>query len=284
MFQYALGLSLSLKKQTKLLLDISQIKKNNTTSKYTFRPFELKIFNLNAVETSTNNLKILKPFILRVMNVISILIGFKGIQTSRYFIERNPFYNESIKIIGKQCYLSGYWQSYKYFRDYETRIRSDFKFPQILDELNETRRKQINDSNSISLHIRRADYINNEHHSIHGVCSVEYYNKSIEYIAERVKNPTLFVFSDDIEWARQNLDIAFPLVFVTDNTGEKSYMDMQLMSLCKHNIIANSSFSWWGAWLNSYKHKIIIAPKKWYADESRNSQTQDLIPVEWVRL
>ncbi len=284
MFQYAFGLALALENKTELLLDTSHFEKEQIKVNHTFRPFELNLFNLNTKEADLSDIKKLKPFLYRVINVISLYIGLQGIQTSKYFIENGSFYNESIKIIEKQCYVSGYWQSYKYFQDIELIIRNNFKFPKNSDVLNIERMEKITNSNSISLHIRRSDYVKNKHHDIHGICSIEFYNESIKYLAERIENPTIFVFSDDIEWAIQNITIAHPVEFITGNTGEKSYLDMQLMSLCKHNIIANSSFSWWGAWLNSYKQKIVIAPQKWYLDEKINSQTGDLIPREWIRL
>ena len=123
--------------------------------------------------------------------------------------------------------------------------------------------------------------INND---IHGACSIEFYKKSIEYISNNVSNPFIFIFSDDIKWARKNLKLDYPCEYISGNNGNKNYVDMQLMSLCKHNIIANSSFSWWGAWLNLNPNKIVIAPKQWYSDKVRNAQTSDLISNTWIRI
>ena len=229
-------------------------------------------------------MKRIKPLLYRIANVLSIKTGFPGIQTSRYFIENEYSYNASIENTGKDCFLSGYWQSSRYFMAIEFLIREEFKFQKVSDKKNVNKVAQIKNENSVSLHIRRKDFVNNKYHDIHGTCSIEYYLKAVKYIADMIKSPHFFIFSDDIEWAGTNLNLAFPYEFVSGNTGELSYIDMQLMSLCKHNIIANSSFSWWGAWLNRNPDKIVIAPEQWFVDESMNAKTTDLIPETWLRL
>lgn len=113
------------------------------------------------------------------------------------------------------------------------------------------------------------------------MCSLDYYRAAIQYIAERVMQPNFFIFSDDIAWVRKNLNFNYPCSYVDINHGLESYNDMRLMSLCKHNIIANSTFSWWGAWLNSNSEKIVIAPKQWFAN---GMPADDLIPQGWVKL
>jgi len=106
----------------------------------------------------------------------------------------------------------------------------------------------------------------------------------MDFISKRIEKPYFFIFSDDIEWAKKNIDVSFRHSFIFGNVSNNSYIDMQLMSKCKHNIIANSSFSWWGAWLNQNHNKIVIAPKNWFFDKQLNNQTGDLIPDTWVRL
>ena len=117
---------------------------------------------------------------------------------------------------------------------------------------------------------------------VHGSCNLEYFEKCMKTIEQRVETPEYFVFSDDPSWCKENLSSKFPIHFVIDNEGNKSYLDIQLMRHCKHNIIANSSFSWWGAWLNSYPNKIVIAPQNWFAEAQKD--TSDLIPDTWIRL
>jgi len=282
MFQYAFGRAMAFKLQTDLLFDTSPLLNNKTV--FTNRSLELGIFKIKIQEASITDIKRLKTIFYRIVNTLAFKAGFQGIQTSKYFIEKNFSYNESIDKIGKDCYLNGYWQSYKYFQNIESIIREEFKFPPILEMGNKDTIVKIENGNSISLHIRRTDFVNNKNHDIHGTCSIKYYQEAAENIANRVSDPVFFIFSDDIEWVRTNLNLNYPCEFVSGNNSDKSYIDMQLMSLCKHNIIANSSFSWWGAWLNANPNKIVIAPLQWFADETMNAQTYDLIPSNWIKI
>jgi len=180
-------------------------------------------------------------------------------------------------------YLEGYWQSEKYFKHIESIIRNDFTYINETDSDNLKILNRIKGSESIAIHFRRGDYINNRKtNEVHGICSMEYYNSAVDYIAQKVSSPYFFIYSDDIEWVKRNLSIKYNKMFVDINTPEKASNDLRLISNCKHQIIANSSFSWWGAWLNQNPEKIVIAPKKWFMDEKRN--TSDLIPEKWIRL
>ncbi len=142
---------------------------------------------------------------------------------------------------------------------------------------------ELSRCNGVSIHIRRGDYVTNTSaNDFHGLCSLEYYSAGIEYVLSRVPDATLDVFSDDIEWARLNIRIPAPTIFIDHNQGRSSWEDMRLMSRCQHHIIANSSFSWWGAWLNPSPDKIVIAPSKWFADSS--ILTDDIVPSTWIRI
>ncbi len=142
---------------------------------------------------------------------------------------------------------------------------------------------QIESTNAVSLHIRRGDYVKvKETNDFHGVCSIAYYETAIELITNKINDPVFYIFSDDMDWVKKNFNIRQNHVFVDANDAATNYEDMRLMSLCKHNIIANSSFSWWGAWLNPSSSKTVIAPKKWMKDPS--IETIDLIPGNWIRL
>jgi hypothetical protein len=282
MFQYACGRALAYRHGTKLVLDMSRLKKNQ--EKHTIRTYSLNIFGVQHEEISRDNLKKIKPLIYRILNTLSIRIRHVGIQTKTYFIENKYSYNTRIEKTSGTCFLSGYWQSPKYFQSVENIIREEFTFPDQLNLQNNYWLDKINNTNSISLHIRRTDFVNNKFHDIHGTCSIEYYTEAIEILRSKFEDPVFFIFSDDIEWAKQNLSIEFRCFFITGNVGNNSYIDMQLMSFCKHNIIANSSFSWWGAWLNNNPDKIVIAPIRWFKNEILNSQTTDLIPQTWIRV
>lgn len=174
-------------------------------------------------------------------------------------------------------YYKGYWQSYKYFNSVEGIIREKFVFPKMdgYDNLNIV--SKIKGNTTVSLHVRRGDYIN--HPTLGGVCDLAYYASAIQEIRDKVKNPLFVVFSNDITWCKNNLNL-LNAEYVDWNSGSNSFRDLQLMSLCEHNIIANSSFSWWGAWLNINSDKIVICPERWIA----NKNTDDLIPESWIRL
>ncbi len=134
---------------------------------------------------------------------------------------------------------------------------------------------------SISLHVRRSDYVTDQKvNAIHGQTSLDYYEQAITYIKERTQKPQLFIFSDDIAWVQEHLKTDVPMIFIPLTI--KDYEAQHLMSLCRHNILANSTYSWWAAWLNANPQKIVIAPKKWFNDNSRD--TNDLIPENWITL
>ncbi|MDD2505652.1 MAG: alpha-1,2-fucosyltransferase, partial [Bacilli bacterium] len=135
---------------------------------------------------------------------------------------------------------------------------------------------------SDSLHVRRGDYVlNSTTNKVHGTCGINYYNKAIDIVTKENPEAVFFVFSDDCDWARNNLKINHEKYFIDFNGKENCHEDIRLMSLCKHNIIANSSFSWWGAWLNNNKNKIVVAPKKWF---NVKINTKDLVPENWIKI
>tara|TARA_B100000787_G_C16199329_1_gene303764 strand:+ start:11687 stop:12592 length:906 start_codon:yes stop_codon:yes gene_type:complete len=179
----------------------------------------------------------------------------------------------------KGVYLSAYWQNEKYFIGAESQIRKQFAFKIPLVERNTEISEAIRKSNSVSIHVRRGDYVSNANFtSDFPVCSLDYYNAAIKNITSYIPDPTFFVFSDSVEWTKSNLVIPYPVVYVDNNQGQSSYQDMHLMSLCDHNIIANSSFSWWGAWLNKNNSKMVVAPKLWF----KNAHFDH--PSNWITL
>ena len=180
-------------------------------------------------------------------------------------------------------YLHGYWQSERYFAGHAARIRADFSFRDEPQGENLLMAHAISQSTAISVHVRRGDYASNAKTlAVHGTCSPEYYLAAIETLLQRCPGARLFAFSDDPQWVSQVLQPRYPdLVLVGHNKGENSHNDMRLMSMCRHHVIANSSFSWWGAWLNPQPDKMVIAPARWFAN---GTDTQDLIPEGWERM
>jgi hypothetical protein len=180
-------------------------------------------------------------------------------------------------------YLQGYWQSERYFLKHTATIRGDFAFRQSPTGHNAELARAILDSIAVSVHVRRGDYVTNaKTRSVHGNCTPEYYFKAIESMRHRVPGAHLFAFSDDPQWVTEVLVPRYPdMALVDHNRDENSYNDMRLMSLCRHHIIANSSFSWWGAWLNCRADKIVIAPRQWFAN---GNDARDLLPPTWERI
>ena len=199
-------------------------------------------------------------------------------------VERYFHFDANIlKISSKNVYLDGYWQSERYFKDIELLLRRELTVKPAPDAVNVAMSERIRGVRSVSLHIRRRDYISNPiTQQVHGACSLDYYAAAIAQLNDRVENPHFFVFSDHPQWARASLKLQHPTTFVTHNGPDRNYEDLRLMSLCQHHIIANSTFSWWGAWLCANPDKLVFAPQKWFRTPDRN--TKDLIPETWQRI
>jgi hypothetical protein len=201
--------------------------------------------------------------------------------------EKNLEYDASIEAIKKHSFLDGFWQSENYFKNVREEILQEFQLKAPLKNENALISKKMSEVVSVSLHIRRMHGLElpgQHHHKIHGGLDFGYYKKAIDIVAAQHPNLELFVFSDDIEWAKENFKSRFPMEFMSQNDDAHNYLDLILMSHCKHQIIANSTFSWWGAWLNQNPEKIVIAPKIWFVDQEMNAQTRDLIPQNWLRI
>lgn len=277
MFQYAIGRQLSIHFKTTLKVDNSIYRANQFYENITLRSYQLNIFSLKVEEATDKEIHYFtkkKDLFGKARKLIS---RAKIIQESSFLFDPN------FKAYGPNCYLIGYWQSELYFKEIAKVIREDFSFKMLPVNENSYIADRIISANSVSMHIRRGDYQNNPTtKEFHGLCSIEYYQRAIKLMNEKVGNPHFFVFSDDMNWVRNNIRINGQHTFVDINDENNGNIDMQLMSLCKHNIIANSSFSWWGAWLNSYNKKIVIAPEKWFNNSSIDTST--ILPVSWYKL
>ena len=190
-------------------------------------------------------------------------------------------FEEKLLSIQAPAYIRGFFQTEKYFSNIRQELLEDFRLIKPLNKKNKEILEQINNTNSISVHFRRGDYLKARVANIFGACSEEYYQKGIDEIASKLdKKPTIFVFSDDINWVKENITFKYDTVYVDANSGKQGFFDLELMKNCKHNIIANSSFSWWGAWLNENPDKIVIAPTPWLDNKDNN----DLIPEDWIKI
>lgn len=282
MFQYAFAKIIARKNNTQLLIDNSFFNHGEKKIGATPRNFELDIFNISFKKATKQDLSYFYK-----LSFINKLKKKLGLNYPKTYNEKSSKYNKLIELIKEPVYLSGYFQSFKYFLGHENFVRDIFSFPTSnLNDENIILLETIKNSESVSIHIRRGDYVSDVHtQKFHGNCSLNYYFAAIKLIKSQVDISQLIFFSDDMDWVREQfIDLPQSKLFVTDNAGDNSWKDMFLMSSCKHNIIANSSFSWWGAWLNKNPNKIVVAPKNWFTNPIQNKETCDLIPAKWIRI
>lgn len=190
------------------------------------------------------------------------LFGRRG----KVYNEKSFNFDPNVLEIDDVC-LVGYWQTERYFFDIRNELLQSIDLAKGLNLGTKEMLNLIKETNSVSVHIRRGDYKSPELIDKFGnICTDKYYAKAIEYMKEKTISPTFFVFSNDVEWVKTHF-VGNEFIIVDINKGDKDYLDMYLMSECKHNVIANSSFSWWGAWLNKDENKIVVAPDKWINTE-----------------
>lgn len=274
MFQYAFGYAIARESGADLKLDISGFER------YPLRSYGLDFFSIYPIFLSE---KEVKEYRAKPSSKLCKLIFQKKKKNIHLYQERHFNYDQNVFNAQKNTIFQGYWQTEKYFFKYRDELLRQFqlKNPLTLSALKylELIRLKI----SASLHIRRGDYVSNKKTNVvHGVCDLDYYKSAVSLILDLQPSTTFFIFSDDIEWCKQHLNFLNNAHYVELDESAPDNEEMYLMSKCKHNIIANSSFSWWGAWLNQNPGKVVIAPKKWFADTSIN--TSDLIPETWIRL
>lgn len=275
MFQYAFGRAIG----HETLFDLSWFDDLNVRSQSTPRSCELQKFNLKLSVASKNEIDILltNNRLTKFLKYIRKLFHcpyykIKQIQ------EPDLCFHKDLMHISGNVYYTGYFQSEKYFWHIREQLLQDFSLQVQMNKENIELLKQILSCNAVSLHVRRGDYVNLQH--IYYVNDLKYYNNAISYLVSKEKNIHFFLFSDDMDWVKKNLIIPYPTTYVDVNDSNMAVFDMELMKHCKHNIIANSTFSWWGAWLNENPNKIVIAPQYWYS----NGMKTDIIPAKWIKI
>ncbi len=283
MFGYAFCLNIRTKKKKSSLF----MTHKKDSKAYGHQGYELeKIFSIKPFEETFSKLsyyllysynQIIRIFPNNFKPFLFKIIGIHTITVPENFI----YYPDVFNFNHNHELFKGTWQSELYFEEAKDEVRKNFTFNESLLSINTiTEKKQIRKQNAISIHIRRDDYLSSKYVSgFMGICTKEYYLKAIEYVEKNIESPVFYIFTDDKKWVNENFKIE-NAVYVNFNSGKDSWQDMYLMSQCKHNIIANSSFSWWGAWLNSNPEKIVIAPKKWW----NNFDIDDVVPKNWIRL
>jgi hypothetical protein len=279
MFQYAFGLSISKKMKAPLFLDLSFY---NQDHGLTPRSYALDIFGAQA---EIANGKIVNSFFRP--GLLQRLLNKTGLNKHTIYHEKTMRFNNDAFDIAPPVYFEGFWQSERYFSWMEREIREAFSFKKPLNlDSQKIEDELAHQPNAVSVHVRRGDYVTSAAtNELHGVCSVTYYKKAIALIKQKITNPVFYFFSDDAGWVAENLIAATDnALLVQHNRGDDSWQDIALMSKCSHHIIANSSFSWWGAWLNPGNEKMVIAPANWFAAKADNLDTLDLIPQNWIQI
>lgn len=285
LFQYAVGRSLSCLKSTDLKLDVSFFSEMDNQKLQ--REYVLDYYNIAAeVVSKTDFVNVLRK--ININRAISRNLLKKRIPyyKENLIIEQNVYFDKNIFNSNKNAILDGYWPNEKYFNSIHKVIRDEYtlKKEYITPEFT-AYKKAILHQQSVSIHIRRADYLQNENYDLFGVCGMDYYNNAVNLIKKLIGSPVFYIFTDDTEWVRENFKMDDSYQLVSENRFQ-DYEELQLMSFCKHNIIANSTFSWWGAWLNHNSEKKVIAPLKWYnnTDYQNFYETSNFIPSEWIKL
>jgi hypothetical protein len=276
MFQYALGRRLSIERNVPFKLDATAF------DTYLLHGYGLSYLNVQAEKATRAEIDRFTLPSSRFRRTFEKLPW-----TGRYPVVRETSFRYDPRPLdfGKSAYLEGYWQSEKYFDVAVDSIRSDFQVRAPLEGKNLEVSRLAESTESVAIHVRRGDYAANpETLKVHGLCGLDYYRAAIEMLRSKLPEKKLhfFLFSDDPQWVRENLKLEFSSIFVDFNDATRNYEDLRLISNCKHQIIANSSFSWWGAWLNRNPTKVVLAPMKWFSTTAND--TRDLIPASWNRI
>jgi len=291
MFQYAAGRSLAERFNTNLKLDVSRFK-YLLGRRYALDAFCIsgKFAHPREVYAFTGRPQTLwhkSTYKIGRMLFANLpfFVRFKGSNPCVYL---EPHFHFSLDFLRlkNNVYLEGYWQSEKYFENIEKIIRREFVVREPLVGKNLEIADQIQSCESVSVHIRRGDYVTDPIVArYHGVCSLSYYRLARTKMAEVLTQPHFFFFSDDPGFVKRRFPPSQNVTIVEHNGREAPHEDLRLMALCNHNVTANSSFSWWAAWLNQNKKKVVIAPKKWFEDERMRTRCMsDLYPDGWILL
>lgn len=268
MFEYALARRLSLEYNQHLVLD--------TFSYIRDRKRNLELDNYNVKYDSKNGLKTFFYNILYKIYKENLNNKFKVSLEKKLFVFQDEIFQY------KYSYLNGYWQNPKYFESIRDILLEDFRYKGELTEVEEQIIQTIQSQNSVAVHFRRDDYLNQENTSFFEVQSLDYYSQAINHMKKKIPQACFYVFSDDIDWCKNNLKEIDNVVFIDGTTSSSHHIDFLIMKSCKHFIIANSTFSWWAAWLSESENKQVIIPNKWFKDKEINDNSKVLVLEGWI--
>jgi len=281
LFQYSAAKSLALRHNVPLRLDISSFLRENLPELEVPRDFEL--YNFTGVNDETCRLSAEENeaiiAFLKKKSLAKLLPNYKRKIYSEPFYHFDPnFFNSR-----KNVLLRGQWQSEKYFSCYRNHFLHALQLRGNLVQNCQAKANEMRSCNSVSVHVRRADYLRKQIIlEWHGVMGKDYYQQAFAILKQKIGSFKPFYFTDDPEWVIENLLPLQSGELVSGTSTQNHYEDFYLISQCKHNIIANSSFSWWGAWLNQNPGKIVIGPKKWFDQGPKD--TFDILPEAWIKI
>lgn len=252
LFQYAVGRAVAMHHQVPLKLDITAYETYKLHNGY-----RLDQFNIEADIASRDEIVRLNG----ANNLFCRVLRKAGlVKNKTYYTEKQRTIYDPAVFAESSRYLEGYWQNEQYFFQIRKVLLKELSSKAPLSTQAQTYMSRIQNTNAVSIHVRRGDYLN---HPEIGVLDLDYYKKAVEYIKSNVESPEFFVFSNDLDWCKQNFGFIDKPIYIENTQSEID--DLVLMSQCQHNIVANSSFSWWSGWLNQSPNKVVVAPKKWIA-------------------
>ena len=276
LFQYAYARALQLRTGEMVCLDASRIYKEKLEDRGVERRYALNQFNtkLPLISNISN-----KYFFLSQSNFMQKTIYWMAehhMWFTGFYKEEDTLYKENLKSIYGNLYLMGWFQNEKYFLEYRNILLKELT-PTKKIKISQLLKSILKNEMTISVHVRRGDFKKNNN-----VLPVSYYKKAKEFVETKVSNPCYIIFSDDTEWVKKNLDFGLNVVYMCEE-GLRDYEELLVMSCCKHNIIANSTFSWWGAWLNKNEDKIVVGPMQWF-NQKQDVQKYNIMPDKWIRI
>lgn len=273
MFQYAIAKAISKKNLDNFKLDVSFYSKQN------LRQYVLNHFNIEECIASKSEIIKLAGN-TNILYKIKSKLGLKSKRPNSYCKEvQNSEFDHRVFNYKDDIFLDGYWQNEYYFKHIRDTLLKEFTLKNSLSPKATGYLSNMNNFQSVSLHVRRGDYVSHTHtNAFHGICKMDYYLRAIDFISKHILNPIFYIFSDDITWCKENFNFLSNKVYVDDTNSV--FDDFELFRNCKHNIIANSSFSWWGSWLNTNTEKIVICPKRWYNNQHLISPACE----QWIKL
>jgi len=275
MFQYATARAVAIRNGVPLRLDISWFA-SVCDRNYALAPFRIEATLLPKQPARRST------YWVRLSDYVSARLGL-GKRGSPCYVEKSFGFDPAVVALRPPVYLDGYFQSAKYFEAMRQQISSEFTLREEPRQQTREMLQQIRETDSICLHVRRGDYVSNSAtNAYHGTCSLDYYWAGLDVASQGLAHPHCFVFSDDTKWVRENVRVDLPVTWVDIHSTQEAHEDLRLMVACRRFVIANSSLSWWGAWLGSQDGKVVVAPQRWF--QSSDNDTRDLIPAAWLRV